>query len=286
MPYFRKDFSIPLANTGQSILWEVTYVAEGIEPIKAVAKQILVEVPDFTAKREYEVSKDFDHKNVCKIYEYHEEKKIIVMEFIDGHDLFELFHEIHCEPAKIGGYFKQMLDAVEYLHLQQIAHRDIKMENFMVTNDDIVKLVDFGFTQKCETDSKTTCGSPDYAAPELVNMEITSYDAFKSDIWSLGVCLYAMITLRLPYGHPKDSAQTVLNKIIKEPIEPKLEIIENKSLKILLAGMLNKDPDERFTITQIRDSDWFKTDQCTCNPIIKKLVHNILGGDLLTIGFP
>lgn len=101
-------------------------------------------------------------------------------------------------------YFLQLLDAVRYLQKLGICHRDIKPENIIVRGNTL-KLIDFGLSNFFREGEllKTSCGSPCYAAPEM--MSERQYDPRKTEIWALGVTLYAMLTGRLPFEHSSTS---------------------------------------------------------------------------------
>lgn len=257
--FFRQDFSLPLVSTDKSprsILWKGSYTSDKtglIEPV--VGKEVRTENQTFVAQAEYDISKDLDHCNVCNVYDFCPEKKTIIMEYIPGSDLFTCVYN-GLDQSNVLSYFSQMLDAVEYLHKEKkIAHRDLKLENFMVDLSNRIVLIDFGFSQVCEGLVSETCGSPNYASPELANGDIVEYDPFKNDIWALGICLYAMVCNQLPFEG--DSNMTILRNIIREPLEPKLQLIDDKDLRVLLHGMLDKNPDTRFSFEQIRKSSWF-----------------------------
>jgi 5'-AMP-activated protein kinase catalytic alpha subunit len=104
------------------------------------------------------------------------------------------------DEQEAGLYFMQLLDAEMYLRRQGICHRDIKPENIIV-KDDRLKLIDFGLSHYCGKGEwlKTSCGSPCYAAPEMMSEK--RYDSEKTEVWALGVTLYAMLTGRLPFEH-------------------------------------------------------------------------------------
>merc|ERR1719502_1799730 len=106
--------------------------------------------------------------------------------------------------ATARGFFCQMLDGVAYCHLAGVAHRDLKLENVLLNDKGVLKVIDFGLshiyprgadgTVDTSKPLKDVCGSKSYAAPEVLAAHIKGYDGFKCDAWSLGVCLFAMVS--------------------------------------------------------------------------------------------
>ena len=100
-----------------------------------------------------------------------------------------------------------MVSGIEYIHKSGICHRDLKPENLLLDYDKTLKIVDFGLSNMYTAGSaeqlKTACGSPCYAAPEMIAGK--KYTGLKSDIWSSGVVLYAMVCGFLPFEDPKTS---------------------------------------------------------------------------------
>jgi 5'-AMP-activated protein kinase catalytic alpha subunit len=142
-----------------------------------------------------------DHPNIIRLLELHESASsiYIITEFIEGHELYGLIVQHgRLDPKLCGLYFCQLLDAVSYLHSLGICHRDIKPENIMIDGQNL-KLIDFGLSKEFGNNPMllTSCGSPCYAAPEMLKGR--AYDCIKSDIWALGVTLYAMAAGRLPF---------------------------------------------------------------------------------------
>ena len=85
------------------------------------------------------------------------------------------------------------------MHTECIAHRDLKLENILLVNDKMIKVADFGLSNKIKDGESllTSCGSPNYAAPEVIDG--TPYDAMQADVWSCGVILYSLLVGTLPF---------------------------------------------------------------------------------------
>lgn len=147
-------------------------------------------------------------------------------------------------------YFRQILSALDYCHSFNICHRDLKPENILLTNNCQIKIADFGMAaiqQSPNHKLKTACGSPHYAAPELVSRKKGGYRGDKVDIWSAGVILYACLCARLPFDDPD---YTVL---LAKASRGKYEEPEwlSRSSRDLIRQMLQVDPKNRISIRQI-----------------------------------
>ena len=149
--------------------------------------------------------------------------------------------------------FQQIIFGVEYLHTHQVCHRDLKPENILLDEENNVKLADFGLSNIMRDGIflYSSCGSPNYAAPELINGKY--YNGSSIDIWSCGVILYTLLTGALPFNE-KQTAK-LYNKIR----ECKYVLPENlsDSAKDLIFRMLQKDPLNRISISEIKQHKWF-----------------------------
>jgi serine/threonine protein kinase len=125
------------------------------------------------------------------------------MEYVEGGELFSFIHEQHgVDELYVVHMFRQIIAALIYCHRINIHHRDLKPENILLDRDTMtVKLVDFGMAALQPTGKKLTtpCGSPHYAAPEV--LKTTSYDGAKADVWSCGVILFVLLTGTQPFDY-------------------------------------------------------------------------------------
>ena len=105
----------------------------------------------------------------------------------------------HFDEESAKKYFKQVVEGIAYCHSKNICHRDVKLENILVDDKGKVKLIDFGFSAKCNENSKltTVCGTPPYMSPELAAR--MPYNGMSADIWALGVSLYLMLVGKFPF---------------------------------------------------------------------------------------
>src|SRR5882757_8330671 len=172
---------------------------------------------------------------------------VMIMEYVDGVTLSSRVREGAIPPADAVRYVDQILSALSYAHKLNIVHRDIKPANMMLTSDGTVKLMDFGIARsggdRSLTTTGTTLGSLNYMPPEQVKGE--PVDA-RSDIYSLGVSLYEMVTGMLPFEANSNYSLMAahVEQIPKAPIVHKPGLPESLNQIILMA--LAKDPAKRF----------------------------------------
>lgn len=140
-------------------------------------------------------------------------------------------------------------------------HRDLKPENLLLDHNRNIKIVDFGLSNHYKPGEKlkTACGSPCYAAPEMIAGK--RYECLCADIWSCGIILYAMLCGYLPFEDPNTSK--LYKKIMAGEYEtPRILSVESKEI---LKGILNTNPETRFKIQQIRESRWYNQTQGNYN---------------------
>ncbi|KAL8833143.1 MAG: hypothetical protein Q9170_004475 [Blastenia crenularia] len=181
---------------------------------------------------------------------------IMVLEYAGG----ELFDYIvkngKMAETKARRFFQQIVCAVEYCHRHKIVHRDLKPENLLLDGDLNVKIADFGLSNVLTDGNflKTSCGSPNYAAPEVIGGKL--YAGPEVDVWSCGVILYVLLCGRLPFDD--DFIPTLFKKITagryQEP--PYL----SSGAKAIIHKMLKVNPVHRITVQEIRQDEWFNED--------------------------
>ena len=152
--------------------------------------------------------------------------------------------------------YQQLIAGIEYIHKSGICHRDLKPENLLLDFDKTLKIVDFGLSNMYAPGSaeqlKTACGSPCYAAPEMIAGK--KYFGLKSDIWSSGVVLYAMVCGFLPFEDPKTS--NLYKKILAG--DYKIPKFLSQDCAHFISKILNTDPEKRYGIEEVRAHPWFK----------------------------
>eukprot|EP01117_Protostelium_nocturnum_P013051 TRINITY_DN4840_c0_g1_i4.p1 TRINITY_DN4840_c0_g1~~TRINITY_DN4840_c0_g1_i4.p1 ORF type:complete len:581 (+),score=165.09 TRINITY_DN4840_c0_g1_i4:218-1744(+) len=189
---------------------------ESLKPaaIKVIKKRSLEEEEMYgRVKKESEIMMQLDHPNIIKLYEVLETQKelMIVMELVaGGQDLLKFVNRrTDFSENAARTIFKQILSAIDYCHSKSIFHRDIKHDNLLVNNEDVVKLIDFGLSRTIEqgTLGTTFCGTPAYSAPEMVLGK--KYNGENIDVWSLGIVLYSLVSKG---SFPFDSISEILVK--------------------------------------------------------------------------
>lgn len=214
---------------------------------------------DEKIRREIQLLKLFRHPHIIKLYEVIETPSDIfmIMEYVPGGELFDLIVKVVKLPEKEARrVFQQIICGVEYLHQHMVVHRDLKPENLLLDSHKNVKIADFGLSNFLRDGEflKTSCGSPNYAAPEVISGQL--YAGPEIDVWSCGVILYALLVGTLPF---EDEYVPTLFKKIKQG-DYKIPAFVSQGAQQLISGMLTVNPVERITIAEIRQHPWFLTD--------------------------
>jgi serine/threonine protein kinase len=185
-----------------------------------------------------------------------EDSVYTVMEFVQNDTLLALLNQTKLSIAEILRIFCQLVCAVSYLHQDlDLVHRDIKIENILFDECLNIKLADLGLSKPvCGSDPQltTVCGSMPYCAPEVFQQVPYGKPV---DIWSLGVCLYAMVYGRLPFFSSTHSG--MVDQILRA--EPEIQPATSPMIADLLTRMLKKSPEERIRIEEIAQHPWIRT---------------------------
>ncbi|KAL8497944.1 hypothetical protein ACS0TY_021336 [Phlomoides rotata] len=168
-------------------------------------------------KREISIMKIVRHPCIVKLHEVlaSQSKIYIVLEFVTGGELFDkIAHHGRLSENESRRYFQQLIDTVSHCHSKGVYHRDLKPENLLLDSKGNLKVSDFGLSalpQQGVDLLHTTCGTPNYVAPEVLGHQ--GYDGAAADIWSCGVILYVLMAGYLPFDEP--DLPSLYNKRIK-----------------------------------------------------------------------
>ena len=214
--------------------------------------------------REIEILKRIDHKNVAKLYGViNTDKKILLLqELVNGISLREYYNNeirnqkgISEHKAKIfKKIFRQIFDAMNYIHKRNIAHRDIKLENILMTKNYEIKIIDFGFGMY-NPDNKPQnffCGTPNYMPPEIVLKR--PYNGQMADLWSLGVLVYKLFCADFPF---KGKNEKDLYKSIQKGKFKMASYTPDYAKKIIIS-MIDLNPRKRLSCEDVLKSEWLK----------------------------
>ena len=222
-------------------------------------------------RNEIKILESINHPNLLKLYQVIEDNNnyYLVTKFANGGELFEtIVRQKRISENQASIFFTQLIYALEYLESKHIAHRDIKPENLLLNNENELVLIDFGLSRFYKTNEMigTPCGSPCYAAPEV--LLCPQYNGIMSDIWSCGVVLYAMVCGYLPYEEEGNN-EKLYTKILSTKYEVPDELSSN--LKDLLYKLLIINPDKRLTLDEIKQHSFLSYGTIWYNEHFKKI---------------
>uniref|UniRef100_A0A672QWV7 Protein kinase domain-containing protein n=1 Tax=Sinocyclocheilus grahami TaxID=75366 RepID=A0A672QWV7_SINGR len=206
--------------------------------------------------QEIAILKKLDHPNVVKLVEVLDDPsedhlymgKSAVMEVPTDKTLDE-------DQARF--YFQDLLRGIEYLHYQKIIHRDVKPSNLLVGEDGHVKIADFGVSNQFEGADAlltSTVGTPAFLAPETLSETRKNFSGKALDVWAMGVTLYCFIFGVCPFMDER--ILSLHQKIKTQPVELPENADISDDLKDLLFKMLDKNPETRITVPQIKVHPW------------------------------
>ncbi|KAJ4837822.1 CBL-interacting protein kinase 18 [Turnera subulata] len=209
-------------------------------------------------KREISVMRLVRHPNVVELYEVMATRTKIyfVMEYVKGGELFNKVAKGKLKEDAARKYFQQLISAVDYCHSRGVCHRDLKPENLLLDENGNLKVTDFGLSAFAESKRQdgllhTTCGTPAYVAPEVINRK--GYDGPKADIWSCGVILYVLLAGYLPF---RDSNLMEMYRKIGKA-EFKFPNWFASDVRKLLSRILDPNPKTRISMAKIKENPWF-----------------------------
>lgn len=198
---------------------------------------------------------NLDHPHIVKVHAYYLSKNqaFIVMKYMPLGNLYEHTHHQKLKPSKALHYVIQIAKALDYCHHKNIIHRDVKEENILLGDNDVVTLTDFGFatTKLCNYSKAPILGTVGYMSPEM--MFKYGYDT-RTDIWSLGIVLFSLLFGQDPFCKLKtlmDFEHLDMEFCIDQKINKNTEIILPPSVKDIVSKMLKETPKERLILQQL-----------------------------------
>ena len=242
----------PVARSGMATI----YRARDVRDNRVVALKI--PHPDLEAdpilydrfQREAAIGEKLDHPKVMRVFGGEERSRIyMVMEWCDGRLLREILDEGRMPQQRAIHIAIGVLEALEYIHARGIVHRDLKPENIMVNGDDNIKLIDFGIAGDVAARRLTyanftaAIGTPNYISPEQVKGKRGDG---RSDIYSMGVILYELLTGKLPFSGPTPLA-AMNERLLNHPVPPSVaEPSVSSQLQEILYRALEREPKNRY----------------------------------------
>ena len=218
----------------------------------------------YLLKTEFEIMKELDFPNIVKYYEAYLDDQFVhlVMEFLSGGELFDkITADTKILESEVTRIMRKIFSAVNYLHINGICHRDLKLENFIFSHkggDAEIKIIDFGLSKVYDpmkvADLSTIVGTALYVAPEVLQGK---YD-YRCDYWSLGVVMYTLLG-----GYPPffgDNNKEIFKKVIEAKLvfDSPVWIRVTKQAKDLISKLIVKEPEKRLTAAQALQHPWFE----------------------------
>lgn len=272
-----------VAHSGMAVLYRATDLNSGAQ----VA--IKIPLPEMEAdpvllerfKREQEIGLSVDHPGVVKTFADEQRSRLyMVIEWVDGRLLRTILNEAKKLPTERSVKITLgICDALDYMHKRGIVHRDLKPENVMVFLDDEIKLIDFGIAMKEDARRLTfvnvssLLGTPDYISPEQVK---GGRGDQRSDIYSVGIILYEMLTGVVPFSGPNPLA--VMNARVLNDVKPPRELNSEISpeLEEIMFRALEREPRHRYATASEMMWDLEHQEQVGVEPRAERPVN--LGG--------
>jgi serine/threonine-protein kinase len=259
----------PIARSGMASIFRATDTRDG----RTVALKI--PHPDMEAdpilfdrfQRESAIGEKLTHPAVMHVFGGEKRSRIyMVMEWCPGRLLRQILDDTQISPERALRITASVLDALEYIHQQGVVHRDLKPENIMVDeeNNDAIKLIDFGIAGDAAARRLTyanftaTLGTPNYIAPEQVKGK--RGDA-RTDLYSMGIMLYEMLTGKLPFTGPSPIA-AMNDRLLNHPMPPSVaNPAVSAQLQEVLYRALERDPKNRYPSAREFKNDLEHLDQ-------------------------
>ncbi|PID38380.1 MAG: hypothetical protein CSA65_04965 [Proteobacteria bacterium] len=244
-----------IGSGGMAVVYKGSQESLGrVVAIKAL-KTVLTSDPNIVARFEREAMSvaSFQHENIITLYDFFRERGALfmVMEFVEGIDLYDLLERAERIPHEVAAIMAlQVARALDYAHFRGVIHRDVKPANIIISRLGEVKLTDFGIARTEHSDLTEAgigLGTPAYMSPEQI---IGDHLDHRSDIWSLGIVLYQMLTGKKPFVD--DEERSAMQRIRLDEAEPVKALCPDcpKELIAVIDQCMQKSPDDRYLSTQ------------------------------------
>ena len=256
---------IKIRRLGEGTSSEVYLVKDVKTEMLYVAKEMYIK--NFEEKMlmqlfsETKILEALTHPNIIKLYEFYKtksEKLVLILEYAEGDDLYKKILERKKKyflEKDIKKWIIQLTKALKHSHDHKILHRDLKTSNIFLNKENDIKLGDFGLAKnlgKIEFSIGGMLGTPVYLAPEVIQTSVISY---KSDVWSLGIVFYEMLSLNFPFY--ATDLSSLIKKICNDDLDD-LPHVFSKELKDFIFWILDKDVDKRPDVYQVFNSAFFR----------------------------
>uniref|UniRef100_A0A1I7Z5K3 Aurora kinase n=1 Tax=Steinernema glaseri TaxID=37863 RepID=A0A1I7Z5K3_9BILA len=205
--------------------------------------------------REVSIQYEMRHKNILRLYGYFHDKirMYIVLEFAGRGNLFDVMKKLKKFPGnRAAFYISQVVSAVQYCHEKGVFHRDLKLENLLLTEKEVIKLADFGWSVQVDASDirrSTTCGTLDYICPEMLDEKPHTHTV---DNWSVGVLLYEFIAGHAPFA-VEGAADTIQR--IRDVQYDFTEEFED-GVKDIVSRLLVREPEKRMPLLEVLAHEW------------------------------
>ena len=217
--------------------------------------------PLYLIKEEIAVMKKLNHDNLVSLIEVlddpNEDSLYMVLEMCKKGVVMKVGVDERADPyddESCRCWFRDLILGIEYLHAQGVVHRDIKPDNLLLTEDDVLKIVDFGVSEIFEKESEMrtakSAGSPAFLPPELCVAKHGDISGKAADIWSMGVTLYCLRFGRIPFEKP--GVLDLYESIKRDPLDLESNTTCDDHFKDLISKLLEKDASKRIKMAELR----------------------------------
>eukprot|EP01091_Cochliopodium_minus_P013221 TRINITY_DN4206_c0_g1_i1.p1 TRINITY_DN4206_c0_g1~~TRINITY_DN4206_c0_g1_i1.p1 ORF type:complete len:330 (-),score=77.54 TRINITY_DN4206_c0_g1_i1:58-1047(-) len=265
-----EEFPVTILNKEYKVMGEIDNGAEGSKKIvqrldNNESKYLVKILPCSNIKdleryeREINIFYKLNHPNIAKLISHTKDDDQLMMFFYyySGGSLANMIDNERLDENRAKGYFKQLIEAVDFCHINKIAHRDIKPDNIILDTDlKTAVLTDFGLCKELDYGLFDDFpGTPLYNSPEKFMGQ--KYCGVSNDIWCLGITLYEMLTGDTPfYPHKTGSIEEMARNIVYMDVRFPTYITEDA--KSLINALLQKNPSKRCPIGEVRKHPWLK----------------------------